>query len=83
MLTQVNYYYVKSIVNAYWFLFCIVWNITSPFVLQYIANSHIIPSMNEYLEQYSIFDMAPPFIPDITYTTAYLIVLCNSIKFLN
>ena len=81
-MLNTNYDYVKSILDSNWFFFCVIWNITSPFVLQYIANSHIIPSMNDYLEQYSILDMSPPLLPDITYVTAYLIVLCNSIKFL-
>lgn len=63
------------------FLFVCCWNLSCPLLFKYIMNYQVIPLINDYISNCTLyFNVLPP-IEEMRTPTAYILVLLLSIKY--
>jgi len=79
MLTDVEDFTRKKII-MYW-IPRIAWNLICPLVYRHIINCCVIPTLNDYLLEYTVFVVSPPEIGPMSVKTAYMLVFLQTVRY--
>lgn len=59
----------------------IIWNLCCPLLYREVINYCVIPTINDYLLEYSVLGVSPPEIDNMSIKTAYLLVFLQTIRY--